>query len=260
MTILIVDDHAVNRKLLRAQLEAENHHVIEAGDGQEALRVLEREPVAAVISDLFMPKMDGVQLCREVRRSETFNALPFIHYTSTHASPEEHKLSESVGADKFLIKPCSPQTLLAVLAEALQISEARESNSQASYNTAIVTRQYTEALFRKLEDKNAELATSCAELEKANKRIVELNADLERGIQARIAELQAANRELERRNQEIQGFYHTLAHELKTPLTSMRGYLETLAREAGEQLPADLTKAQASEHIDRLQARTGRGQ
>ena len=41
---------------------------------------------------------------------------------------------------------------------------------------------------------------------------------------------------------------------------AQRSYLETLAREAGEQLPADLTKAQASEHIDRLQARTGRGQ
>jgi hypothetical protein len=41
---------------------------------------------------------------------------------------------------------------------------------------------------------------------------------------------------------------------------AQRSYLETLAREAGEQLPADLTKAEASEHIDRLQARTGRGQ
>jgi hypothetical protein len=44
------------------------------------------------------------------------------------------------------------------------------------------------------------------------------------------------------------------------PMTgAQRSYLDTLAREAGEQLPADLTKAQASEHIDRLQARTGRG-
>ncbi len=240
MTILIVDDHAANRKLLRAQLEAENHRVLEAGDGLEALQVLEREPVAAVISDLFMPTMDGFQLCRELRRREKFSALPFIHYTSTHTSPEEKKLSESVGADLFLIRPSSPQTLLAALAEAVRISKVRESSRQTGDNTAIVTRQYSEALFRKLEDKNAELANSCAELEQANKRIVELNSDLERRIQARTAELQAANQELERRNQEIQGFYHTLAHELKTPLTSAREFVSILM----EQLAGPLNPTQ----------------
>ena len=51
-----------------------------------------------------------------------------------------------------------------------------------------------------------------------------------------------------------------IAHGDEPMTGAQRSYLETLAREAGEQLPADLTKAQASEHIDRLQARTGRGQ
>jgi signal transduction histidine kinase len=228
LTILIVDDYGANRKPLRAQLEAEGHRVLEAGDGLEALQVLEREPVAAVISDLFLPNMDGFQLCRELRRSEKFNALPFIHYTSTYTSEEEQKLSESVGADQFLIKPISPRTLLAALAEAIRISEARQSIRQTGDNTAIVTKRYGEALFRKMEDKNTELATFCAELEQANKRIVDLNADLERRIQARTAEIQAANRELAGRNQEIQNFYHTLAHELKTPLTSAREFVSIL--------------------------------
>src|SRR2546427_32369 len=127
MTILIVDDHAANRKFLRAQLEAEHHRVVEAGDGVEALQVLDCEPVAAVISDLFMPNMDGFQLCREVRRSARFKSLPFIHYTSTHTSQEEQKLSASVGADQFLVKPSSPQTLLTVLDQAVRISRARGS-------------------------------------------------------------------------------------------------------------------------------------
>ena len=254
MTILIVDDHAASRKLLRVQMEAENHRVLEAGDGLEALQVLERERVTAVISDLFMPNMDGFQLCREVRRSEKFNALPFIHYTNTYTSPEEQKLSASVGADKFLIKPGSAQALLAALGEAVRISEARESFRQAGSSTALVTRQYSEALFRKLEDKNAELANSCADLERANRRIVELNADLEYRIEKRTGELQAANGELERRNQEIQSFYHTLAHELKTPLTSAREFVSILKEGlAGPLNPTQLEYLGiAKESCDRL--------
>src|SRR5439155_11506982 len=155
-------------------------------------------------------------------------ALPFIHYSSSHTSQVEQKLSASVGADLFVIKPSSPESLLAALAQAVRSSQARESIRQTGDNTAMVSRQYSEALFRKLEDKNAELAASCSELEKANERIVELNADLERRIEARTAELQAANQVLARRNQEIQSFYHTLAHELKTPLTSAREFVSIL--------------------------------
>jgi CheY-like chemotaxis protein len=59
MTLLIVDDLRSNRKPLRAHLESEGHRVLEAGDGLEALQLLEREPVTAVISDRFMPNIDG---------------------------------------------------------------------------------------------------------------------------------------------------------------------------------------------------------
>ena len=58
MKVLIVDDQATNRKLLRAQLEAEGLGVLDATDGVEALAVLEREHVDAVITDILMPRMD----------------------------------------------------------------------------------------------------------------------------------------------------------------------------------------------------------
>ena len=66
--ILIVDDNEANLKLLQAQLEAEKYDVCRAVDGLEALELLRREPVDAVISDILMPRMDGYRLCYELRK------------------------------------------------------------------------------------------------------------------------------------------------------------------------------------------------
>ena len=66
MKVLIVDDTPTNLRLLRAVLEAENFQVIEATDGEQALAILEREEIDAIISDILMPNMDGYRLCDEV--------------------------------------------------------------------------------------------------------------------------------------------------------------------------------------------------
>ena len=80
MHILLVDDNAINRKLLRALLEAEGHHTLEATDGVEALAVLAHEAVDAVISDGLMPNMDGFRLCLAIRADER-------HWLSTASRP-----------------------------------------------------------------------------------------------------------------------------------------------------------------------------
>src|SRR5438270_3049517 len=116
MTILIVDDIPLNLKLLRAVLEAEGHDVLDAADGVDALTVLEREPVDAVISDILMPRMDGYRLCYEVRRSAKLGRLPFIIYTATYTSPADEKLSLDLGASKFLRKPAPAADIIAALA------------------------------------------------------------------------------------------------------------------------------------------------
>src|SRR5262245_31991943 len=105
MHLLIVDDHATNLKLLRAQLEAEGHSVVEAGNGIEALSLLDHGGVDAVISDILMPGMDGFRLCLEIRKTEKLAALPFILYTNTYNSPEDRQLAQVVGADRYVVKP-----------------------------------------------------------------------------------------------------------------------------------------------------------
>src|SRR5690348_4714301 len=102
MKTLIVDDNRTNLKLLRAQMEAEGHTVFEAADGVEALAVLNRQPVDAVISDILMPRMDGYRLCHEIRMNVRLRDLPVLIYSSTYTSASDEKLAMDIGADKYL--------------------------------------------------------------------------------------------------------------------------------------------------------------
>jgi signal transduction histidine kinase len=158
MNILIVDDIAINRKLLRVTLEAEGHATFEAADGVEALQILARETVDAVISDILMPNMDGFRLCHEIRKSERLHALPFIIYTATYTSPDDMKLAQTVGADKYLTKPAPAADVLNALRELMDKKTARPAPSGPAVEETYVLQQYSQALVNKLEEKNAELA------------------------------------------------------------------------------------------------------
>src|ERR1700676_4472761 len=153
MEILIVDDIATNLKLLRGALEAEGHTTLEAADGVEALQILVRETVDAVISDILMPNMDGLCLCHEIRKSERLHALPFIIYTSTYTSPGDVKLAQTVGADKYLTKPAPTADVLKALREVMEKKAARPVPSAPAVEETYVLRQYSQALVNKLEEK-----------------------------------------------------------------------------------------------------------
>jgi CheY-like chemotaxis protein len=117
--ILIADDIAINRKLLGAILEAEGHVTIEAADGIEALQILNREKMDAVVSDILMPRMDGYRLCHEIRANEHLRDLPIVIYTSTYTSASDEKLALDMGADKYLKKPSPVEAILSALHQAI---------------------------------------------------------------------------------------------------------------------------------------------
>ena len=101
MKVLIADDNDASCKLLRAILEADGHAVIVAADGRQALELLERYPVDAIISDLLMPNLDGFRLCREIRRDSRWHETPFICYTAIYCSLDDEKLAFDLGADAY---------------------------------------------------------------------------------------------------------------------------------------------------------------
>lgn len=196
MNLLIVDDIAMNRKILRVTLEAEGHSVLEAGDGVEALDMLSCETMDAVISDVLMPNMDGFRLCHEIRQSEKLRTLPFIIYTSTYKSPDDVKLARTMGADRYLMKPAPAGAILEALREVTEQQTPRPMSRFAGAAEAYVLKQYSQALVNKLAEKNTELANSLKKLQGLHESILELNFDLEGRVKERTTELEAANAKL----------------------------------------------------------------
>ncbi len=158
MHLLIVDDHDMNLKLLRAQLEAEGHTVIEARDGIEALEVMNLEMVDGVISDILMPRMDGYRLCLEVRKSPHYGRVPFVLYTSTYNSQADRELAVSAGADAYIAKPAPTHVILKALrASSTSLRQAAAPGTTSEIENPVLV-QYSASLVRKLEDKSMELA------------------------------------------------------------------------------------------------------
>src|ERR1035437_9263862 len=155
MNVLIVDDDPTSLKLLGAQLEAEGHAVFEAHDGADALALLERQRVDGVISDILMPRMDGYRLCHENRKHTQLHDLPIIIYTSTYTSPSDEKLALDLGANKYLSKPASVETIIAALHEVIAMPHA--APQPKALPEVEVLKEYNERLVSKLKGKNTEL-------------------------------------------------------------------------------------------------------
>lgn len=108
--ILVVDDESRMRKLVRDFLGREGYTVLEAGDGMEAMELFyEHKDVALVILDVMMPKMDGWQVCREIRQS---SQTPIIMLTARSEERDELQ-GFGLGVDEYISKPFSPKILVA---------------------------------------------------------------------------------------------------------------------------------------------------
>ena len=110
LKILVVDDEQRMRKLVRDFLVKQNFEVMEAGDGEEAVDLFyANKDIALIILDVMMPKMDGWQVCREIRK---YSQVPIIMLTAK--SDEKDELQGfDLGVDEYVSKPFSPKILVA---------------------------------------------------------------------------------------------------------------------------------------------------
>ena len=108
--ILVVDDESRMRKLVHDFLSKSNYDVIEAEDGEEACDLFfEQKDIELIILDVMMPKMDGWQVCREIRE---FSDVPIIMLTAKSDEKDE-LLGFELGIDEYITKPFSPKILVA---------------------------------------------------------------------------------------------------------------------------------------------------
>lgn len=111
MKVLIAEDDATSRTLLRASLVKLGHAVIEAADGAEAWDQLVKDGPRVVVSDWLMPKFDGLELCRRVRGRRDTPYVYFILLTGTMLGGGHHARAMEEGVDDFLTKPLDLEAL-----------------------------------------------------------------------------------------------------------------------------------------------------
>ena len=108
--ILVVDDESRMRKLVKDFLSKSGYEVLEAGDGEEAVDIFFKDKeIALIILDVMMPKMDGWQVCREIRQ---YSKVPIIMLTAKSDERDE-LLGFDLGVDEYISKPFSPKILVA---------------------------------------------------------------------------------------------------------------------------------------------------
>ena len=124
LKILVVDDESRMRKLVKDFLVKQNYEVMEAGDGSEALDIFfANQDIVLIVLDVMMPKMDGWQVCREIRN---YSKVPIIMLTARTDERDELQGFE-LGVDEYIAKPFSPKILVArveaILRRTNQIAE-----------------------------------------------------------------------------------------------------------------------------------------
>lgn len=116
--ILAVDDSASMRQMVSFTLKGAGHDVIEASDGVEALNFAKGQGVDLVLSDVNMPNMNGIELCRNLRELPSYKFTPILMLTTESAGDKKME-GKSAGATGWIVKPFNPEQLLSTIKKVL---------------------------------------------------------------------------------------------------------------------------------------------
>src|ERR1700722_6506019 len=155
-TILVVDDNAINRKVLIALLSSDGHLTLQASDGADGLAVARQHRPQLIISDILMPSMDGYAFVRALRREPQLRGTPVIFYTAHYHEREAHNLARLLGVSRVLVKP-SPH---AELLKAVEQVMAGVSESPLDPVPENFDREHLRLLTNKLSERAQALAVS----------------------------------------------------------------------------------------------------
>ncbi len=192
MKILVVDDDENARILLTRILESDGHSIEEATNGEEALMMARKVSYDMIVSDIFMPVMDGFQLCREVRKDNSLKDILFVFCTATYGDREDKNLATKLTADGFIVKPIEVEELKNIIRGIIdnrdKIDRVKlEPHTDTEDEDGEVLKLYKQRLVHKLEKKQLDLKE---EIEiRTQTEIALRKSERELGILVRLADL-----------------------------------------------------------------------
>ncbi len=198
--ILLVDDQPENLTALEAVLESLDQELVKANSGLEALRQLLEHDFAAILLDVKMPDMDGLECAAMIRQRERSRDTPIIFLTAYRSDEQVYK-GYYLGAVDYLQKPIVPEVLRSKVAVFVELKRKNDL----------------------LRQKNIELQQTIAERLKAEDAVRRLNAELEQRVMLR-------TQELSRSNDELRQFAYVASHDLQEPLRTVGSYAQLLAK------------------------------
>jgi len=117
--ILVVDDNAYLVDILSFSLEMENYEVLKAYDGEEAIKIISKNPPDLILADIMMPKMDGFELCKKTKEDPKTKDIPFLFLTAKGKLDDQLK-GFSLGGDDYIVKPFNLNDLLKKIAKSIE--------------------------------------------------------------------------------------------------------------------------------------------
>jgi YesN/AraC family two-component response regulator len=157
-SLLIIEDDEEIREFLRGYFERE-YKILEAEDGKQGLAIATHSHPDLIISDIMMPEMDGIDLCRELKNNIKTSHIPVILLTAK-TSLTHHKEGIQTGADAYIMKPFSPEILALTVHNLLQSREnlkrfyrnlfTQESNHTAPKEKSTIDEKFLQSIYQKL--------------------------------------------------------------------------------------------------------------
>lgn len=180
-SILVLDDRDADRELLSTVLGYAGYRVLEAATGEEALELARRERPDLIVTDILMPAMNGYEFVRLLRSEPEVGDTLVAFTTANYVEGEILDLARACGVSRFIPKPCEPERIVKLVAEALQESHQTPAGVEAH--------EFDRAQLRVLNDKLVEKSSDLEQANAERQRLVAELLDSQERERARIAEL-----------------------------------------------------------------------